>query len=254
MMIVDAAFTLLRLRVYSPYTPFYVFFHSAPMVSPFGTDPSPDGGHARLGTNPFAIGIPESYSTTDFPIILDFATSMIALGKARNSANAGQEVGEGLLLDHAGNPTTDPNVMFGAGGSADRGSGALMPMAMHKGFGMGLMCEILAGAVTGGRIIPHDQEDDILINNMCSMIFDPTALSAVGDGNPMLPVEVGRILEYVREAPGDIKIPGEIEMETKEERLMNGIPLDDGTIGELIACSEAAGVPAGEVAALLTPA
>jgi len=63
---------------------------SRPIVAPFG------GGDARFGTNPFTVGIPVPGQD---PILLDFATSVIAQGKARVALNKGEQLPPGYLID-----------------------------------------------------------------------------------------------------------------------------------------------------------
>src|SRR4051812_9609082 len=72
---------------------------SRPIVAPWG------GSDARLGTNPFAAGIPVEGGE---PILLDFATSIIAQGKTRVAHNKGERLLPGQMLDDTGQPTTDP--------------------------------------------------------------------------------------------------------------------------------------------------
>jgi len=83
------------------------------VVAPFrGTD-------ARFVTNPVCIALP---GTERQPaLLLDMATSAIAMGKVRVARNEGHEVDEGILIDQAGKPTRDPNVMYG------EPHGALLP-------------------------------------------------------------------------------------------------------------------------------
>src|SRR6478609_7556113 len=72
---------------------------SRPIVAPFG------GRDARLGTNPFCVGIPRPGGD---PILLDFATSKIAQGKTRVAFNKGVELEPGTIIDDRGEPTTHP--------------------------------------------------------------------------------------------------------------------------------------------------
>ncbi|HVG05928.1 MAG TPA: Ldh family oxidoreductase, partial [Burkholderiaceae bacterium] len=69
------------------------------IVAPYG------GADARFGTNPFASGIPLAGRE---PVILDFATSMLAQGKTRVAFNKGEQVAEGCLIDDQGRPTREP--------------------------------------------------------------------------------------------------------------------------------------------------
>jgi len=91
-----------------------------------------------LRTNPFCAGVP---LTGRPPVILDFATSMIAQGKTRVAHNKGEPVPPGCVLDNHGQPTTDPRY------AVVPPFGALLTFGAHKGYGMALMCELLGGAL-----------------------------------------------------------------------------------------------------------
>src|SRR6201998_4944275 len=75
-----------------------------PPVAPFR------GRAGRFLTNPVCIAIPGTASNE--PILLDFATSRVAMGKVRVAHNAGKKMLDGALLDHQGQPTTNPSVMY----------------------------------------------------------------------------------------------------------------------------------------------
>jgi len=102
--------------------------------------PAPGGRTKTLGTNPFCFAAPTGL---DYPLVFDMATSAIAGFKARILAQQGKSVPEGLVMNAQGRPTTDP-------GDLDRG-GSLAPFGGHKGFGLALMVEILAGVLTGAQ-------------------------------------------------------------------------------------------------------
>ena len=131
------------------------------LVAPFG------GAEPRFTTNPYCTAVPRKGKE---PIVLDFATSQVAMGKVRVANNKKVQMEEGLLIDAAGQPTTDPGVMYNAP------YGAILPFGLHKGGGLAVICDLLAGALTGGRThsprtIKKDGTD--IINNMLSIIIDP---------------------------------------------------------------------------------
>ena len=74
-----------------------------PRVAPFG------GSDGRMSTEPVCIGVPTGDSAR--PVVLDFATSQVALGKMRVANNEGRSVGPDLLIDAAGRPTDQPGVL-----------------------------------------------------------------------------------------------------------------------------------------------
>jgi hydroxycarboxylate dehydrogenase B len=76
--------------------------------------------------------------------LLDFATSAIAQGKVRVVYNTGKPTPPGALMDHAGQPTANPGVLFEP---VDARIGALITMAVHKGYALAMACELLGAAL-----------------------------------------------------------------------------------------------------------
>src|ERR1700724_2013516 len=197
-----------------------------PPVAPFR------GREGRFLTNPVCIAIPGTASNE--PILLDFATSRVALGKVRVAHNAGKPMLEGALLDHAGHPTTDPSVMY----SEPRG--VVLPFGEHKGSGLALVCEILAGAIVGSATVttPVPPERGI-INGMLSIVIDPARLST----RESMMIEIDAMISWVKSAkPADPDLPvlvaGEPERVARAERVANGIEIDDATWAQLSAIAE----------------
>jgi len=127
------------------------------------------GSDARLGTNPFTVGFPGENGEH---IVLDYATSELALGKVREAMARGEPVKDGVLLDKHGQPTNDSRCL-------PPNDGALLPAAGHKGYSLALMCELIGAAVTGGYTIEpaHPRHDSIIVNSMTSLIFSPAKLA-----------------------------------------------------------------------------
>src|SRR5438105_866509 len=136
------------------------------LVAPFrGTD-------ARFVTNPVCIAIPGTDRQP--PVLLDMATSAIAMGKVRVAKNEGHEVDAGVLIDQHGKPTRDPNVMY-----AEK-TGALLPFGGHKGYGLAVVTELLATTLSGGPSIqPGNPRLGGIINNMLSILIDPARFAGV---------------------------------------------------------------------------
>ena len=121
------------------------------------------------------------------PVLLDFATSKAALGKARVAMAKGEKLRANSAIDAEGRPTTDPSVMFPSGRHTasfgrDAGRGSLCPVGDdvgYKGSGLAVMCEMLAGALGGlGHFTNQDQNprQGGIINNMFSVLIDPQHL------------------------------------------------------------------------------
>jgi uncharacterized oxidoreductase len=207
-------------------------------VAPFG------GRDGRLATNPVCIGLP----ATDRPaVILDMATSKVAFGKIKVARNKGRPAPEGALLDPTGEPTTDPAVMFA------QPMGALLPFGEHKGYGLALMCDLLAGALAGGGTNrPETQVSDTIINSMLSIVIDPAALTNASGWQ----AEADALCDWVKSSPAragfaGVMVPGEPERRMRAERERNGIPLDRNTWQQLLGAARLAGCTADETPAVV---
>ena len=205
----------------------------AQRVAPFG------GSDRRLSTNPMAIGVPLAQGP---PAILDITTSTVAEGKLMVALNKGEHVPEGWIVDKAGRPTTDPKDFYDGG--------ALLTIGAHKGSGLSILTDLLAGAVTTGR--SSDPADTVLRNNMLSIFIDPSvydAASGVLD-------EAHRLVEWVKASPparaGEpVLAPGDVERRTRAARQAQGVPLDDKTWQDLIGAAQSVGIDAARAAAAL---
>jgi uncharacterized oxidoreductase len=198
---------------------------------------APPGGKApRLSTNPLAIGAPHD----DGPLVLDFSTSATAEGKVRVKKIAGQACPEGWLLDSNGQPTTDPNTLYG------NPPGSILPMGgaqAYKGFGLGLMIEILTGALSGGvcaRPVPYPKKG----NCVFLLLLDPAGFG----GAEHFRSEVAQLVAYIRDCPRvdgceRILLPGDPERNLFAERSTRGIFLDDENWNALVKLAQKLSVP-----------
>ena len=213
-----------------------------PLVAPFR------GSDARFGTNPVCIAVPGGPGTE--PVLLDMATSKIALGKVRMHMNKGETVSDGTLIDHRGQPTGDPNVMF-----RDTERGALLPTGDHKGYGLLLACELLAGALSGGGTIqPENPRLGAIVNNMLAIIIDPGRLVDLN----WLGREVDAMVGYAKGSlPADpdapVLVAGDPERTATRLRSVEGIMVDDTTWEEILHAGETVGLARAEAARLSTP-
>lgn len=208
-----------------------------PLVAPFG------GSCGRYGTNPLCIAVPGSASSD--AILLDMATSKIAVGKTRVALNQGLEVPAGGLLDAKGQPTCDPAVVFA------NPRGAILPFGDYKGYGLGLLCEILAGALTGGGTIqPEWPRRGGIVNHMLTILIDPGYFCE----KPALEKEIEALIAYIRattpaEPGGEVLIPGDPERRYRIQRGRSGIDIDEFTWREISAAARLVGL---DVSALTT--
>lgn len=211
---------------------------SRPMVAPFGA------ASARMGTNPICIALPSVLSGGQ-PIILDFATSAIAVGKCRVAANRGERVPPNTLIDGGGNPTADPNVMFEAP------QGALLAFGGHKGYGLNLVCELLAAALLGGEDITGVADAaGRIANNMLTIVIDTAALAPESG----LHRAAEAIVRYVRESPPvdadrPVLLPGEPERRAWQVAARSGVRVDDHTWTQLLDLARGLGLPGSSLEA-----
>jgi uncharacterized oxidoreductase len=200
------------------------------MVAPFR------GAESRFGTNPITMAMPTS--NPEEPIILDMATSVVAMGKVRVANDSGKTVPEEWLIDSEGQPSSDPGVMF------NDPLGALQPFAEHKGYALCLMAELMSGALSGGGTIqPGNERLDGIINTMTMIIMDPHRL---GDANAIAR-EVDAMVDYTKSArPADpekpVLVPGDPERIARKERGANGIFIPEGTWVLLLEAGEKLGL------------
>ena len=197
------------------------------LVAPFG------GIQRRLSANPIAAGIPVAGGP---PMLLDISACTIAEGKIKVALNKGVEVPENCIIDAKGQPTTDPKVFYA------NPPGAILSIAGHKGYGLAMLCEILAGALTGGGC-SNPQNADRVVNGMLSIILDPSFFQS----DEAFSAEIVRFIAWVKSSEkaspdGDILIPGEIEDRTKAKRLRDGIDIDDTTWSQIRDTAKAVGV------------
>jgi ureidoglycolate dehydrogenase (NAD+) len=189
-------------------------------------DVVPYGGRVpKLGTNPIAVAVP---SGDRFPIVLDMATSIVSMGKVMVAAADGTEIPVEWAVDDSGDPCTDPKRVR-----------AVRPMGGAKGYGLGLiidvLCALLAGAAFGPgvRRMYHDFSTSQRIAHFVLAI----------DPGRFVPVDLfkRRVRDLIQElkltppATGfdEVMIPGEIEARIEAERRAAGILLSDAVVAEL---------------------
>ena len=198
---------------------------SRPIVAPFG------GGDARFGTNPFTVGIPVPGRD---PILLDFATSVMAQGKARVAHNKGEKMPAGRLIDNKGAPTTDPKF------AVVEPHGAIVTFGEHKGYGLAVVCELLGGALAAGMTChePASGKKRVL-NGMLTILFDPAKLSE----GALFGSEMNAFLDWVTASPPQpgfdkVRLAGEPEREMRAKRLADGIPVDEISWNDILLAAE----------------
>jgi uncharacterized oxidoreductase len=204
------------------------------LVAPFR------GSDGRFVTNPVCISLPAT--GREPAMLLDMATSAIAMGKVRVAKNEGHLVAEGILIDAQGKPTTDPNVMY------REPHGSLLTFGGHKGYALAVVTELLAGALSGGPTIqPGNPRMGGTINNMFAVVLDPARLA----GTDWLRREIDGFVAYLKGSPpqdpaAPVLVPGEPERLARVARTRDGIEVDATTWDEILQAGEAVGVSRAE--------
>jgi uncharacterized oxidoreductase len=207
------------------------------LVAPFGAV------DRRFSTAPFTIGYPRPDGE---PVILDFATSAVAEGKVLVASQGGKPLPEGSLIDETGQLSTDPATLYGpivAGVTPTykSGTGAIRAFGEHKGSGLALMCELLAGALTGSGTAGPGQRR--FCNGMLSIYMQPGYFGS----NEAFAAETRAYLEFFKSARpaspnGEVLLPGEPERRIRAERLARGVPLQPDVWAALCRLGDAHGV------------
>ncbi len=184
-------------------------------------------GHI-MGNNPLAYAVPAG---EEYPILLDIALSTVAAAKIIAMKELGQAIPPTWLTDADGMPTAEVGDW--------PATGSMLPMAGHKGYGIALLIETVAGLLPGAGVL----------DEVKSWILNPTAEGSLGQAfiviNPgiMLPIadfkhRVDMMIRKLRGSPKAkdsmrIYLPGEIEWERREDALKNGIALPAQVLSSL---------------------
>jgi hydroxycarboxylate dehydrogenase B len=206
------------------------------LVAPYG------GVDRRLSTAPYCVGIPRAGKP---PIVLDFATSLVAEGKVLVASRGGKKLPKGALIDADGTLSEDPAVLYGpyeAEGPRDhsKGKGAIRAFGDHKGSGLALICELLGGALSGNGATSSPRR---FSNGMFAIYLDPKRV----DIDQFFDGEITRYVDYFKASKpaageGGVLIPGEPEARMRAERMANGVPLPDDTWAAITATARDVGI------------
>ena len=175
-------------------------------------------------------------------MVLDMATSAIAAGKVRVARNSGKQVPEDCLIDAEGVMTTDPNDAV-----------AQLHFGKHKGFGLALICEVLAGALTGAwSIQPGNERAGTVVNHMLTFIIDP---AVIGDSDKFQQ-ELRALIDYIKSSKPAagipaVLIPGEPERIARAQRTRDGIDIDDTSWAQIVSAAGRVGISDAEVTRII---
>ncbi|MFC3127039.1 malate/lactate/ureidoglycolate dehydrogenase [Pseudoroseomonas globiformis] len=208
------------------------------LVAPFG------GVERRLSTAPFAVGVP----LPERPVVLDFATSLVAEGKVLVASNGGKALPDGALIEPDGTLSSDPHTLYGdyppvGLRSAGAGSGAIRAFGDHKGSGLALMCELLGGAFTGGGCAGPIEERARITNGMLSIYLSPAHFGTEAEFHRSGRAYADWFASSRPAAPGgEVLLPGEPEARHRATRLRDGIPLQPDLWVGMVQAAQSLGV------------
>jgi LDH2 family malate/lactate/ureidoglycolate dehydrogenase len=199
---------------------------SQPRLAPYG------GRSALFGTNPLAAAVPLPDAA---PVVIDFSTAAVASGKIRVLRDRGESLPEGWILDSDGRPSTDPEDYYAGG--------ALLPAAAHKGYGLCLLVELLAGCLTGAGSLAVPESGYRLGNGMFMQAF---AIDAFMPAEQFAALARG-LADAVHKTPPaagheEVLLPGEPEQRTAGRRAREGLEIAESTWRGIVSAAGELGI------------
>jgi ureidoglycolate dehydrogenase (NAD+) len=188
---------------------------------------APGSRGAVTGSNPLAYAVPAGRHR---PLMLDMSTATVAGGKVYAARERGEPIPATWLIDDQGQPTDDPQ--------AYPEHSTLTPAAGHKGFGLALLIETLAGALTGAAMTAR--VGSWLAGNPSAPTRHGAAFLAldVAAIGPDLPARIESLIDEIHAAPRAARVdrlyvPGEKEWENLDRSLRDGIALPPDVVASL---------------------
>jgi LDH2 family malate/lactate/ureidoglycolate dehydrogenase len=217
---------------FGPIAPYAMIAAEAGFASIIGSNATttiaPWGGKdTRVGNNPFGIGVPHPGGN---PVILDMALSVAARAKIRQFAARGEPMPEGWATDAEGRPTTDAAAAL---------KGFLLPVGGHKGYGLAVMVDLLAGLLSGAAYLTRVRAWD----------KDPGVAQDLG--HVFIAIDTSRLgsTEWLRERMADfttiihdtpaadpaapVILPGEREMAALHRQRREGVRVSEDDLRKL---------------------
>ena len=189
------------------------------------------GRTAKLATNPLSFAAPAGRHA---PFVLDMATTTVAFGKIRLASRWTKPIPAGWAVDDRGLPTTDADIatqhrrLTPVGGSREAGS--------HKGYGLGVMVDILSGILPGAvyadLFLRTDRgarrQQDV---GHCFVAVDPSRFRPLEEFKRDMD-DMFDSLKATPPAEGQARVyvAGEPEAECEARRRRDGIPLSPALV------------------------
>mgnify|MGYP000412785335 CR=1 FL=1 len=196
------------------------FTHAPASIAPVG------GSKPVIGTNPFALAVPGDEGRA--ALVIDQSASVVAKSEIMLRSRTGEPIEPGWALDEAGNPTTDAAAAL---------KGSMAPSGGYKGFGVGMMVEILASCLAGA--VPSRAASPFSgtaggppRTGQCFIGFDPGAFSGSGFGG-----QISGLVEAIEEQQG-ARVPGERRRANRLRIERDGVVLDSALMARIQAFLE----------------
>lgn len=206
--------------------------NASPAMAPVG------GREARVGTNPWSWAAPAGRHA---PMMLDLANTAVARGKLYAAKERGEDIPLGWAVDANGVPTIDP-----AAGIA----GAILPMAGHKGYAIGLIMDmvsgILSGSAFGTRVTgPYVETGTSGVGHL-ALAIDIAALRPL----PEFEADMEALIAELKATPladgsEEVLYPGEMEARSEAAARASGLSVPRNTLDQLAADAASFDLPWG---------
>lgn len=189
------------------------------------------------GNNPVALAAPIPGRP---PFCLDISMSAVAGGKLLLAAKKGEKIPFDWAVTKEGRDTDDPKLGF---------EGILLPLGMHKGFGLSLFIDIITGVLGGGFFLDrlksmYKHPDEPSGTTHIFIALDPGFFMDRKEFGARMADWANRVKAApLREGTPALRIPGEIEATVEADRLANGIPVPDELYADLGRLAKEYGLP-----------
>ena len=194
-----------------------------------GSRTTPFGGRGGLlGTNPISIGMPAGARP---PMIVDFATTVVAAGKVQVARDKGVDLPPGAILNKDGKPSVDPNDLYDGG--------TMLPVGGHKGFGLAMVAAVLSQALTGEMMAGGGPSR----MGLFLWAVDTSAFGPANDYGSRVDWMIDQV-KAVAPAEGfsEVLVPGEPERRERERREAEGVPVPEATWETIVRTARELGV------------
>jgi len=193
------------------------------------------GMERMLSTGPLSYSFP---TDKEVPFVLDISTSVCAEGKIRVSLHKGEKLPDGWIIDKNGKPSNSPSDLYAGG--------AILPLGGevgYKGFGMGLVIDVLAGILARSGPAYRDGKSG---NGLFIEAINVESFMPLNQFKREMDELIGA-MKTSKPLPGfdEIVIPGEPEFRTEQKRLKEGIYVPEGTWRQIIETARALKIDIG---------